>query len=141
MRMNIHNMLTVFYILVLIVKFWFGATFFMIKKDHFKCKMLLWSQVPFKYFAIFTSKHLCWRLFLIKRDSNTGISCEYCEIFKNIYFEEHLRTAASNPCNSSTHADVEINLDLHKRIRHINMLLNHFIYLFIYLFYLASKKQ
>ena len=22
--------------------------------------------------------------------------CEYCEIFKNIYFEEHLSTAASN---------------------------------------------
>ena len=22
-------------------------------------------------------------------------SCEYCEIFKNAYFEEHLRTAAS----------------------------------------------
>ena len=22
-------------------------------------------------------------------------SCEYCEISKNIYFEEHLRTAAS----------------------------------------------
>ena len=22
-------------------------------------------------------------------------SCEYCEIFKNTYFEEHLRTAAS----------------------------------------------
>ena len=25
------------------------------------------------------------------------LSCEYCELFKNIYFEEHLRTAAS-PC-------------------------------------------
>ena len=23
------------------------------------------------------------------------LSCEYCEIFKNIYFEEHLQTAAS----------------------------------------------
>ena len=23
------------------------------------------------------------------------LSCEYCEIFKNTYFEEHLRTAAS----------------------------------------------
>ena len=22
-------------------------------------------------------------------------SCEYCEIFKNTYFEEHLRTAAN----------------------------------------------
>ena len=23
--------------------------------------------------------------------------CEYCKIFKNTYFEEHLRTAASEP--------------------------------------------
>ena len=27
-------------------------------------------------------------------------SCEYCEIFKNTYFEEHLRTAA--PDNNKT---------------------------------------
>ena len=32
---------------------------------------------------------------LLKRDSNTVFSCEYCEIFKNTYFEEHLRTSAS----------------------------------------------
>ena len=37
-----------------------------------------------KNFAIFTGKHL-----LIK------FSCEYCEIFKNTYFEENLQTAAS----------------------------------------------
>ena len=29
---------------------------------------------------------------LLKRDSNTGVSCEICKIFKNTYFEEHLRT-------------------------------------------------
>ena len=29
---------------------------------------------------------------LLKMDSNIGISSEYCEIFKNTYFEEHLRT-------------------------------------------------
>ena len=60
-----------------------------------------------KNFAIFTGKHLYWSLFLIKlqafrpatllnRGSNTGVSCEICEIFKNIYFEEHLRATASN---------------------------------------------
>ena len=49
-----------------------------------------------KKFAIFTGKHLCWCLFLIKlqvwrpetlltKDSNTGFSCEYCEIFKNSF--------------------------------------------------------
>ena len=32
---------------------------------------------------------------LLKRDSNTGASCQYCEIFKNTYFEEHLRMTAS----------------------------------------------
>ena len=31
---------------------------------------------------------------LIKRDSSTVLSCEYCETFKNSYFEEHLWTAA-----------------------------------------------
>ena len=48
-----------------------------------------------------------WSLFLMKlqafrsstlleRDSNTGVLyCHYCESFKNTYFEEHLRTAAS----------------------------------------------
>ena len=39
---------------------------------------------------IFTENHLCWSLFLIKL-----FPCEYCEIFKNTYFEEHLRTAVS----------------------------------------------
>ena len=59
----------------------------------------------FKNFSVITGKHLCWCLFLtklqtwrsvtlLKRDSNTGVSCEYCEIRKNTYFEEHMRTAA-----------------------------------------------
>ena len=34
----------------------------------------------------------------IKRDSNTDVFCEYSEISKNTYFEEHLRTAASVSC-------------------------------------------
>ena len=48
----------------------------------------------YKNFAIFTEKHMCWSLLLIKlqdwmpafslrRDSNTGASYEYCEIFKS----------------------------------------------------------
>ena len=54
-----------------------------------------------KKFPIFTGKHLCWSLFLIKLVCNfikgtptQLLSCEYCEIFQNSYFEEHLRTAA-----------------------------------------------
>ena len=29
---------------------------------------------------------------LLKRDSNTGVFCKICEIFKNADFEEYLRT-------------------------------------------------
>ena len=59
-----------------------------------------------KIFSIFTEKYLCLSLFLIKlgtfryatllkRDSNAGVFCEYCKIFKKAYFEENLLTAAS----------------------------------------------
>ena len=58
-------------------------------------------------FAIFTRKHLCWGLFLIKlqafrpatflkRDSNTGVSCGYCELFKNTFFYRKSLEAASD---------------------------------------------
>ena len=30
------------------------------------------------------------------RNSNTGVFCEICELFKNTYFEEHLRKTASS---------------------------------------------
>ena len=51
----------------------------------------------FKIFAVFTGKHLCWGLFLkklqtfrlptfLKSDSNTGVSCGYCRIFKNTFY-------------------------------------------------------
>ena len=33
--------------------------------------------------------------FIKKRDSNKSVSGEYCEIFKNTIFTEHLRTTAS----------------------------------------------
>ena len=59
-----------------------------------------------KNFAILKGKQLCWGLFLVKlqdcgpatllkRDSKRGVFRKYCEIFKNIFFEKHLRTAAS----------------------------------------------
>ena len=48
-------------------------------------------------FAIFTGKHLCWSLFLIREKETPTLvfSWEYCEIFKNTYFEEHLQMPAS----------------------------------------------
>ena len=54
--------------------------------------------------AIFnTRKHLWWSLFLIKLQILRPVAllkirvqhCKYCKIFKNIYFEDHLETAAS----------------------------------------------
>ena len=32
--------------------------------------------------------------FIKKRDSDTGVSCEFCEIFKNNFFTDHLWTTA-----------------------------------------------
>ena len=53
-----------------------------------------------KNFVIFTGKHLCWGLFLIKLQAfrpatflkrDSGVSCGYCELYKNIFFIENLR--------------------------------------------------
>ena len=50
-------------------------------------------------FAILIRKRPRWSLFLIKFQIFRQVfSCEYCEIFKNTYFEEHLRTTASATC-------------------------------------------
>ena len=62
-----------------------------------------------KNFPIFTGKHLRWGLFLIKmqafrpatflrRDVNTGVSCGYCEIFKNsIFYRTSPVVTSDNP--------------------------------------------
>ena len=46
-----------------------------------------------KNLAIFTGKHLCWSLIKfiklhVKETSTQVFFCEYCKIFKNIYFED-----------------------------------------------------
>ena len=51
------------------------------------------KNLPHEVLAII-SKSFLFKQSLLKRDSNTGVFCEYCEIFRNTYFEEHL-TAAS----------------------------------------------
>ena len=62
-----------------------------------------------KNFVKFAGKHLCQALFLnkvaglrldasnfIKKETLAQVfSCEFCEIFKNTYFTEHLRMTAS----------------------------------------------
>ena len=63
------------------------------RSSHEICSI---EKAVFKNFAISTGKHLCWSLFLIKlqaclqRTFTTDVSCEYCESFKNTYFEEHM---------------------------------------------------
>ena len=54
---------------------------------------MFYKKATQKNFAVFTGKQLCWSFFLIKLQV---FSCEYCAILKNIYFEEHLCTAAFN---------------------------------------------
>ena len=65
-------------------------------------------------FAKFTRKRLCQNLFFDKvklcrsatslksRLFSAGVSCEFCEICKNIFFAEHNRTNASVSNNISS---------------------------------------
>ena len=73
-----------------------------LKKSKSGRLQLFFELSGIKNFAIFTGKHLYSGPFLIKlqvfrpttflkRDSNTGVSCGYCEIFKNSFFKENLR--------------------------------------------------
>ena len=73
-----------------------------LKKSKSGRLQLFFELSGIKNFAIFTGKHLYSGPFLIKlqvfrpatflkRDSNTGVSCGYCEIFKNSFFRENLR--------------------------------------------------
>ena len=58
-------------------------------------------------FTKFIGKYLCQRLFFnkvaslrpaawLKRDSDKGFFCEFCEIFKNYFFAEQLRVTDSD---------------------------------------------
>ena len=70
------------------------------RSSHQRCSI---EKAVLKNFAIFTRKHLCWSLFCglqnlqlsIKGAPTLVLSCEYCKIFKNTYFEENLRTTLS----------------------------------------------
>ena len=79
------------------------TNFYNSRSSYRRCSI---KEAVFEKFPIFTGKHLCWNLFLIKlqpsglqlysKEAPTQVFfCEYCEIFKNSYFEEHLRMAAS----------------------------------------------
>ena len=60
---------------------------------------VFYKKAVFRNFAIFTEKHECQSLLLIKfyeKETLTQVfSCEYCELSKNTYFEERLQMTAS----------------------------------------------
>ena len=43
-----------------------------------------------------SQKNMCQNLFFDKMYSGTGVSCEFCKIFKNTIFAEHPRATASD---------------------------------------------
>ena len=59
--------------------------------NHQRCSM---KKGVLKKIGNFTGKYLCWSFFLIKLQLRV-LSYEICEIFKNTYFEEHLRTTTA----------------------------------------------
>ena len=88
--------------LMTVVDFWYVLTH---RSSHQRCSI---RKGVLKNFTKFTGKHLCQSLFLIKlkalglqlylkRDSGTGVSCEFCEISKNTFSTEHLWMTASAP--------------------------------------------
>ena len=72
-----------------------------VRSSHWRCSI---EKVVFKNSAIPTGNN-CAGVFFLKvaglKAPTQVFSCEYCEIFKNIYFEKHLRTAAFDCFNSS----------------------------------------
>ena len=55
-----------------------------------------------KNFERFTGKHLPSGLQVYYKETPTQVfSCEYCEIFQNSYFEEHMQTTASDSYKAS----------------------------------------
>ena len=60
------------------------------RTSHRTCSI---KRAAFKKFALFTGKQLkaCKKKLYQKETPIQVLSCEYCKIFKNTYFEEHLR--------------------------------------------------
>ena len=64
------------------------------RSSHRRCSI---EKGVLKTFAKFTGKHLCQSLFFIKKETLAKVfSCEFCKIFKNTFFIEHLRASASD---------------------------------------------
>ena len=96
------------------------------RSSHRRCSL---KKSILKNFANFTGKHMSWRLFLIrlqawglklywKETATQMLSCKICEILKNIYFEERLRTTVTVISKSWMHSFIQICL-CQKNIRTI----------------------
>ena len=77
------------------------------------CPEMFCKKGVLKNFTKFTGKHLCQSLFfnivadlspapLLKRDSGTGASCEFCEVSKNTLFYRTPLLAAFKVYGSSS---------------------------------------
>ena len=53
------------------------------------------KKAVLKNFVMFTGKFQTWNFIKKRFQKEIQFSLEYCEIFKNSYFEDHLLTAAS----------------------------------------------
>ena len=66
------------------------SSIIMISERYYE-KQVFYKKSCIKHFAIFTGKHLCWSIFLIKfikkKFQHIGFSHEYCKIFKSIFRE------------------------------------------------------
>ena len=74
---------------------------FFFRQSHRRCSL---KDVVLKNFAIFSEKHQCWTLFLIKLQSFKRLLHRYfpvniAKLFQNTYFKENLPTAASISSN------------------------------------------
>ena len=63
-----------------------------IRSSHQRCSV---KKGALKNFAKFTGKHLYQSLFLKKVAGSRPATCEFCEIFKDTFFTEHLWVNAS----------------------------------------------
>ena len=74
------------------------------RSSHRRCSI---EKAVLKNFTIFTGKHLCWSIILIKLQAQRPATllnktptrvfpCGYYEVFKNTYLEENMRIAALN---------------------------------------------
>ena len=81
-----------FYVCIFLISICFilPLTCFMVDWCRSSHSQMIFKIGVLKNFANFTGKHLSWSLFSIKLTPTQLFSSEYCEIFKNSFFTQHL---------------------------------------------------